>query len=99
MQVSTSDSNSIDDLIKEIEKGELAIVISKDIRKFRKPVTVIAGLHDRKDAKDITKQLKIKLGTGGTFKDGQIILQGDHREAAKSLLVSIGFKEEAIEVY
>jgi translation initiation factor 1 len=98
MRVS-SDNNSIDDLIKEIEKGELAIIISKDIRKFRKPVTVIAGLQDRKDAKDITKQLKIKLGTGGTFKDGQIILQGDHREAAKGLLVSMGFKEEAVEVY
>jgi len=98
MRVS-SDNNSIDDLIKEIEKGELAIIISKDIRKFRKPVTVIAGLQERKDAKDITKQLKIKLGTGGTFKDGQIILQGDHREAAKGLLVAMGFKEEAVEVY
>lgn len=98
MRVS-SDNNSIDDLIKEIEKGELAIIISKDIRKFRKPVTVIAGLQDRKDAKEITKQLKIKLGTGGTFKDGQIILQGDHREAAKGLLVGMGFKEEAVEVY
>jgi translation initiation factor 1 len=98
MRVS-SDNNSIDDLIKEIEKGELAIIISKDIRKFRKPVTVIAGLQDRKDAKEITKQLKIKLGTGGTFKDGQIILQGDHREAAKGLLVAMGFKEESVEVF
>jgi translation initiation factor 1 len=98
MRVS-SDNNSIDDLIKEIEKGELAIIISKDIRKFRKPVTVIAGLQDRKDAKEITKQLKIKLGTGGTFKDGQIILQGDHREAAKGLLVGMGFKEDAVEVF
>jgi len=97
MQV--SDNNSIDDLIKEIEKDELAVIISKDIRKFRKPVTVIAGLQDRKDAKEITKQLKTKLGTGGTFKDGQIILQGDHREAAKDLLVGMGFKQESIEVY
>jgi translation initiation factor 1 len=99
MIISVSDYDSMDELIKEIEKEEAAIVITKDIRKYRKPVTVISGLQDRKDLKEITKQLKTKIGTGGTFKDGQIILQGDHRETAKSLLVQMGFKEEAIEVY
>jgi translation initiation factor 1 len=94
-----SDYDSMRDLIKEIEKEEAAIVITKDIRKYRKPVTVISGLQERKDLKEITKQLKTKIGTGGTFKDGQIILQGDHRETAKGLLAQMGFKEEAIEVY
>jgi translation initiation factor 1 len=94
-----SDYDSMDELIKEIEKEEAAIVITKDIRKYRKPVTVISGLQERKDLKDITKQLKTKIGTGGTFKEGQIILQGDHRETAKTLLTQMGFKEEAIEVY
>jgi translation initiation factor 1 len=96
---SVSDYDSMDELIKEIEKEEAAIVITKDIRKYRKPVTVISGLQERKDLKEITKQLKTKIGTGGTFKEGQIILQGDHREAAKGLLAEMGFKEEAIEVY
>ena len=96
---SVSDYDSMDELIKEIEKEEAAIVITKDIRKYRKPVTVISGLQERKDLKEITKQLKNKIGTGGTFKEGQIILQGDHREAAKGLLAEMGFKEEAIEVY
>jgi translation initiation factor 1 len=94
-----SDYDSMDELIKEIEKEEAAIVITKDIRKYRKPVTVISGLQDRKDLKEITKQLKTKIGTGGTFKEGQIILQGDHRETAKGLLAQMGFKEGAIEVY
>jgi translation initiation factor 1 len=97
--ISVSDYDSMDELIKEIEKEEAAIVITKDIRKYRKPVTVISGLQERKDLKEITKQLKTKIGTGGTFKEGQIILQGDHREAAKSLLAEMGFKEDAIEVY
>ena len=97
--ISVSDYDSMDELIKEIEKEEAAIVITKDIRKYRKPVTVISGLQERKDLKDITKQLKTKIGTGGTFKEGQIILQGDHRETAKGLLAQMGFKEEAIEVY
>jgi translation initiation factor 1 len=60
---------------------------------------VISGLQERKDLKDITKQLKTKIGTGGTFKEGQIILQGDHRETTKTLLAQMGFKEDAIEVY
>jgi translation initiation factor 1 len=97
--IPVSDYDSMDELIKEIEKEEAAIVITKDIRKYRKPVTVISGLQERKDLKDITKQLKTKIGTGGTFKEGQIILQGDHRETAKNLLAQMGFKEESIEVY
>jgi len=99
MIILVSDHDSMDDLIKEIEKGETSIVITKDVRKFRKPVTVISGLQDNQNAKDVTRQLKTSIGTGGTFKDGQIILQGDHREATKNLLVKIGFKAESIEVY
>jgi translation initiation factor 1 (eIF-1/SUI1) len=38
------------------------------------------------------------LGTGGTIKNGQIILQGDHREAVKKLLVKGRFKQESIEI-
>ena len=99
IMIPVSDFNSMDEMIKEIEKGEAAIVISKDIRKYRKPVTVISGLQNRSDAKDITKQLKIKIGTGGTFKDGQVILQGDHRENTKKLLEGMGFASDSIEVY
>lgn len=99
MTTLVSDYDSMDDLIKEIEKEEAAIVITKDVRKWRKPVTVISGLQNRQDAKEITKKMKTRIGTGGTFKDGQIILQGDHRETVKGLLVEMGFKEESIEVY
>lgn len=99
MTILVSDHDSMDDLIKEIEKGETNIIITKDVRKFRKPVTVISGLQDSQNAKDVTRQLKTKIGTGGTFKDGQVILQGDHRETTKILLVKMGFKEESIEVY
>ena len=99
MSLLVSNDDSMDDLIKEIEKGETSIVITKDVRKFRKPVTVVSGMQDNNNAKDVTRQLKIKIGTGGTFKDGQIILQGDHRETVKSMLVKMGFKQESIEVY
>src|SRR5690606_9218004 len=99
MVIPVADFDSMDDLIREIEKGETNIVITKDVRKFRKPVTVISGLQDDKNIKEVTRQLKTTIGTGGTFKEGQIILQGDHREATKNLLVKMGFKAESIEVY
>lgn len=89
---------SIDDLVKELDKEKAKVTISKDIRRFSKPVTLISGLAERSDIKEITKQLKTRIGTGGTFKDGHIILQGDHREAAKALLISKGFSEDSIEV-
>jgi hypothetical protein len=40
----------------------------------------------------------ISLGTGGTYKEGQIILQGDHIEDVKKLLIKKGFDERSIEV-
>ncbi len=94
----SSDNDSMDELIREIEKGELRIIISKDIRKFRRPVTTITGLQGRDDAREIAKMMRHKIGTGGTFKEGRIELQGDHREIAKSLLAGMGFAQDSIEV-
>lgn len=88
----------MDEIIEELEKGETHIVVSKEIRKWNKPVTVITGLKDRPDAKEITKSFKTKIGTGGTFKNGQIELQGDHRDTVKDLLIKTGFSEDSIEV-
>ena len=50
------------------------------------------------DVASITKELKIKLGAGGTYKNGFVILQADHRSAAKDFLITKGIKEDLIEV-
>lgn len=67
-------------------------------RKFKKYVTVISGISEDADLKQIMKKLKEKLACGGTYKDGNIELQGDHRERIKSVLVSLGFAPDQIEV-
>jgi translation initiation factor 1 len=93
-----TNSLSIDDIIRELDREETNIVISKEIKKFNKPITVVRGLERRKDVQLIARELKTKLGTGGTYKAGQIILQGDHRESVKNFLIAKGFNQESIEV-
>lgn len=91
-------ANSMDDILRELDQDEIRIVISKDIRRFRKIVTVVKGLKDRRDAKLLTKEIKTKVGTGGTYKDGHIVLQGDHREYVKNFLLQKGYNEKSIEL-
>ena len=91
-------TNSMDDILRELDKEKTRIIISKDIRRFRKVATVIKGLQDRQDLELITKEMKTRIGTGGTCKDGQIILQGDHRDYVKKFLLNKGYQEGSIEV-
>lgn len=56
-----------------------------------KSVTVIEGLQmTLKERETLLKQLKTKLGTGGTVKDTTLEIQGDHREALIQELEKIG---------
>ncbi len=58
-----------------------------------KSVTVIEGLQlSVKDSEKLLKQLKAKLGTGGTVKDGSLEIQGDHCDAVIAELTKIGCK-------
>jgi translation initiation factor 1 len=58
-----TNSLSIDDIVRELDREETSIVISKEIKKFNKPTTVVRGLEWRNDVQLISRQLKIKLGT------------------------------------
>ncbi len=52
-----------------------------------KTVTLVTGfIGKQEDMEDLGKKLKNHCGTGGAAKDGEIILQGDHREKVKSWL-------------
>jgi translation initiation factor 1 len=61
-----------------------------------KLVTVIAGLDPAgNDLTELAMRLKNACGAGGTMKDGQIELQGDHLQAAERALQAIGYKTKA----
>ena len=90
------DTNYMDDVLQELDREKTNIVISSEIRRYKKSTTIVRGLQDRTDIESITRDLKTKIGTGGTYKDNQIVLQGDHRESVKSLLISKRFNEKSI---
>jgi translation initiation factor 1 len=58
-----------------------------------KTVTVLFELpNNEMYFSDLTKQLKNHLGTGGTFKNRRIEVQGDHKVRIKAFLEKMGFK-------
>ncbi|MCC6765478.1 MAG: translation initiation factor [Deltaproteobacteria bacterium] len=51
------------------------------------PVSIIRGLTaDPRGLTELASKLKRACGTGGSAKDGEIIIQGDHRERLAALL-------------
>jgi translation initiation factor 1 len=61
-----------------------------------KLVTVITGLDPAgTDLDELAKRLKTACGAGGTVKDGQIELQGDHLQGVRRTLEVIGYKTKA----
>ena len=58
-----------------------------------KTVTLVHDLQlTEADLKALAKQLKAACGTGGSAKDGEIVIQGDHREAIAAALQGLGYK-------
>jgi translation initiation factor 1 len=58
-----------------------------------KSVSVIKQVMSLPAGKEaLLKLLKTKLGTGGTIKDGDIEIQGDHRDAIVAILKELGYQ-------
>ena len=58
-----------------------------------KTVTLVKGfVGTESDLSELGRMLKNKCGVGGSAKDGEIIIQGDHRDRVVELLTAAGYK-------
>lgn len=82
-----------------IAKEAQKITVSLTQKAFGKNMTIVKGIDSSKiDIRQLLKKLKSKLACGGTYKNEEIELQGDHRKRVKEILVKEGFPEGIIEV-
>ena len=79
----------------EIAKSEQRIKVELVKRKYGKLATLITGFSGV-DIKTVAKELKGELACGGTVKNNNIELQGDHSKRVKPILVRLGFPESSI---
>lgn len=74
--------------------SEQKLLVKIDRKQRRgKEVTLVEGFVGHPDdLADLGKLLKTKCGTGGSAKDGVIIIQGDKRDKVVEVLVKEGYK-------
>ncbi|MDD3788530.1 MAG: translation initiation factor [Petrimonas sp.] len=78
------------------EKQMLRISLDKRNRKG-KAVTLVTGFAGTDDdLQELGRLLKTKCGVGGSAKEGEIIVQGDHRQKVLEILQKEGYAKSRI---
>ena len=78
---------------RESAKKETLEVIFERKGRGGKVATIIAGFTGTdSEVADIASRLKKSLGTGGSARDGEILIQGDRRAAVAAWLRAQGYK-------
>lgn len=74
------------------QKGALHVLIEKKGR-GGKTATIVEGFEISDDEVDeIARTLRKKLGTGGSARGGEILIQGDRKADVVRILKELGFK-------
>ena len=78
-----------------LEPNQQPLKVQKNTKhRGGKTVSVILGFSGNTEALEaLGKQLKSACGTGGTCKDGYIIIQGDHIQKIAKWLVDNGYSK------
>ena len=72
-------------------------LVCKYEKRKGKPITIIEGYTGAiNDFKQLSKEIKKLLSVGGSFKNKQIIIQGDYRDKIMTFLQTKGFKTKRV---
>ena len=78
------------------EKQLLRVSLDKRNRKG-KAVTLVTGFRGSdEDLQELGKLLKMRCGVGGSAKEGEIMVQGDHRVKVLDILQNEGYAKARI---
>jgi len=82
-------------MCEEIAREQQQIRIYSVKRRYGKMVTIVEGIDSSNiDVDDLARKLKTRCASGGTVKDGNIELQGDHKKKVQVALEEMGFPVE-----
>jgi len=76
-----------------LEAQKLKVIIDRKQRKGKSVTLITDFVGTDNDLQTLGKILKQKCGVGGSAKDGEILIQGEHKDKVFDILLKMGYKQ------